>query len=128
MRRVVFAALLLLLSGCTLHYSKQALYEAVDPSPDATFVSEEDSGLFILSLFQVSEPDHFAVLLARAKKRYRCSKIHSIQLDYYSEIWLIVSFPIARITAICEPEGAAPPPAPPPAEPSPPPVSTSTST
>lgn len=90
-------------SGCTLHYSKQAITEAVDPSREATFISEEDSGLSLLSVFQVSEPDHFAVLLARAKRRYRCARIHSVQLDFYAEIWLIVSFPIARITAVCEP-------------------------
>ncbi len=95
-------------SGCTLHYSKQALTEAVEPSREATFISEEDSGLSLLSVFQVSEPDHFAVLLARAKRRYRCARMHSVQLDFYAEIWLIVSFPIARITAVCEPPAMTP--------------------
>ncbi|MEQ8982997.1 MAG: hypothetical protein RL846_33950 [Deltaproteobacteria bacterium] len=104
---VVLAAAL---SGCTLHYSRQAVVEAIEPSHDATFITEEDSGLSLLSLFLVSEPDHFGVLMARAKRRYRCARIHSVQLDYYAEVWLLVSFPIARITAICEPTLHAAPP------------------
>lgn len=103
MRWWIPLALATFLSGCTLHYSRQAISAAVEPSHDATFITEEDSGLSLLSLFQLSEPDHFAVLMARAKRRYRCSRIHSVQLDFYSEVWLLVSFPITRITAICEP-------------------------
>lgn len=99
-------ALFFVLSGCTLHYSKQAMFEAVEPSPDATFVSEEDSGLDLFGIVTLSEPDHFAVLVARAKRRYRCDRMHSIQLDYYSEFWILVAFPIVRITAVCEPPGA----------------------
>ena len=91
-------------AGCTVHHSKQALWAAPTepPSPNAVFVSEEDSGLSLLGLFVLSEPDHYAVLLDRAKRRHRCAKLNHAQLDFYTDHWLIVAFPIARITVVCE--------------------------
>ncbi|MCA9628259.1 MAG: hypothetical protein KC766_11360 [Myxococcales bacterium] len=92
-------------SGCTIHHSKQALYAANEPTPepDATFVQEEDSGLSLFGVFQIAEPDHYAVLLERARRRYRCSRIHHAQLDFFTDHWLLIAFPISRITAICDP-------------------------
>ena len=93
-----------LLSGCTFHHSRQALeYGGEPPTEEATFVSEEDSGLGLLAgLFLVSEPDHYSVLLERLRRRYKCSRLHHPQLDFYTDHWLIVSFPISRVTLICE--------------------------
>jgi hypothetical protein len=98
----------LLLGACTFHHSRQALeYGGEPPSKDATFVSEEDSGLALpFGLFLLSEPDHYTVLLERLRKRYRCARLHHPQLDFYTDHWLILSFPIARITAVCEPEAS----------------------
>ena len=108
--------LLLVCTSCTFHSSKQALSTGADhaPSPSAVFVTEEDSGLKILGLVQISEPDHYAVLLERARRRYRCARLTHAQLDFYTDYWVLVSFPIARITVVCEPEatGATRPPAP----------------
>jgi hypothetical protein len=72
------------------------------PPPDATFVTEEDSGLQLFGLFVLSEPDHYAVLLERARRHHRCSKLHHAQLDFFSDYWVIVAFPIARVTLVCE--------------------------
>jgi hypothetical protein len=96
---VVFA-----LAGCTVHHSRQALWaDAMDtPSEDATFVTEEDSGLTLLGLIQVASADHYAVLLERLKRRHDCTKIHHVQLDFFTDFWIIVGFPIARVTAVCE--------------------------
>ncbi len=97
-----------LLGGCTLQHSRQALQTGVEieASPDATFISEEDSGLGILAgLFLLSEPDHYVVLLERMRRRHRCGRIHSAQLDFYTDHWLLITFPIARVTAVCEPIG-----------------------
>jgi hypothetical protein len=101
------------LSGCTIHHSRQALWSprATPPSADATFVTEEDSGLSILGVFQVSDPDHYAVLLERARRRHSCQVIHHAQLDFYTDHWLLVGFPIARMTMLCEREPAATKPA-----------------
>lgn len=101
--------LLWLCTSCTFHTSKQALSTGGEqpPSPQATFVTEEDSGLQILGLIQVTEPDHYAVLLERARRRYRCARMTHAQLDFYSDHWVLVSFPITRITVVCEPEAAA---------------------
>lgn len=97
-------ALALALGGCTLHHSRQALWSprATPPSADATFITEEDSGLLILGVFQISDPDHYAVLLERARRRHNCQVIHHAQLDFYTDHWLLVGFPIARMTMICE--------------------------
>ena len=77
------------------------------PSSDATFVTEEDSGLMLLGVFELAEPDHYAVLLERARRRYHCQRFHHAQLDFYTDYWLIISFPISRLTLICE-KGPAP--------------------
>jgi len=103
----VFLALLLLLAGgCTWHHSRQALGPDyfTTPGDDATFVSEEDSGLTLLRVATLSEPDHYAVLIERMRRRYRCASIRHLQLDLYTDDWLILEFPIVRITAICERE------------------------
>jgi hypothetical protein len=93
-------------AACTWHHSKQALWSAADApaSPEARFVTEEDSGLSLLGIFVLSEPDHYAVLLERARRKHRCAKIHHAQLDFFTDHWLLVAFPISRITAVCEPE------------------------
>ena len=98
-------ATLLVLSGCTLHHSKQALVAGDEPppAPNATFVQEEDSGVSLLGLFEIAEPDHYAVLLERARRRYKCARIHHAQLDFFTDHWLPIAFPISRITAICDP-------------------------
>lgn len=90
--------------ACTLHHSKQALYAegAPTPSEEADFISAEDSGLLLFGFFQVSEPDHYAVLIERMRRKYKCRRIHHAQLDFYTDHWLIVAFPIARVTMLCE--------------------------
>ncbi len=91
-------------AGCTVPHSKQALgaVDARPPSDSAVFVSEEDSGLSLFGAISLSEPDHYAVLLERARRRHGCTALRHAQLDYYSDHWLIVAFPIARVTLVCE--------------------------
>ena len=98
------ALLLCAATGCTLHHSKQALGAADQPppKPDATFVTEEDSGLMLLGAFTLTEPDHYAVLLERARRRHHCGRMHHAQLDFFTDHWLIIAFPVARMTLICE--------------------------
>jgi hypothetical protein len=105
---------LLLVVGCTTHHSKQALWTDAyqTPSPDSTFVTEEDSGLLLFGLLTITEPDHYAVLLERARRRYQCARMAHAQLDFYTDHWLIVAFPISRITVICEPAAAVAEPVP----------------
>jgi hypothetical protein len=102
-----------LCGGCTIHHSRQALpphpqQDFAPPSDDARFVTEEDSGLAILGLFQLAEPDHYAVLLDRVKEQSSCGRMLYPQLDFYTDFWLLVSFPISRITLLCEPEAGSP--------------------
>jgi hypothetical protein len=101
-------ALLLASSGCTLYHSKQALApepaQAPPPNAAAHFVTEEDSGLQLLGLFVLAEPDHYAVLLERLRRDHRCTRLSYPQLDFYTDHWLLIAFPIARITSLCEPE------------------------
>jgi len=108
MSRAILVSLVALtaLAGCTLHHSKQALWtqDQAPPRASATFVTEEDSGLQLLGLFVLSEPDHYAVLLERARRRHRCARMHHAQLDFFTDHWIIVAFPISRITLICEAE------------------------
>ena len=103
------------LTGCTIHHSKSTLWSDPNavPPPDSVFVTSEDSGLSVLGLVTISEPDHYAVLLERARLRHRCRRINHVQLDFYTDHWLIVAFPISRATAICAPE-ASPKPSDPP--------------
>jgi hypothetical protein len=103
--------LLFAFSGCTFHHSKQALWtdSTEPPGKEATFVSEEDSGLALLGVFVLSEPDHYTVLLDRARRHHRCAKLTHAQLDFYTDNWLIVAFPIARVTLVCtRPDAPAP--------------------
>lgn len=104
MKITVIAALCATLAGCTLHHSKQALWAGnqPEPTPSSTFVTEEDSGLMLLGLFTLTEPDHYAVLLERARRRHRCERMHHAQLDFFTDHWLIVAFPVSRMTLICE--------------------------
>jgi hypothetical protein len=109
----IVAALSFASPACTLHHSKQALWTPAQApaSEDARFVTEEDSGLMLLGVFMLSEPDHYAVLLERVRREHRCRALHHAQLDFFTDHWLIISFPISRVTLICEPElerGAAP--------------------
>jgi hypothetical protein len=92
-------------SGCSFPLSKQALWTPAQgpPSGNAVFTSEEDSGLALFGLFHLNEPDHYAVLLERMRRRHNCARLHHVQLDFYLDHWLIVAFPISRVTAICEP-------------------------
>ncbi len=96
---------LILLGGCTVNHSRQALWNPQEepPSPTSTFISEEDSGLSLIGLLNLSEPDHYAVLLERARRRHHCGRLIHPQLDFYTDHWVVVSFSIARITALCEP-------------------------
>jgi hypothetical protein len=98
-------AVVVLASSCTLYHSKIPIAGNGDSevAPDAVFVTEDDSGLALLGIFVISEPDHYSVLVERARRRYKCERLHHIQLDFYSDYWLFVGFPIARITAICDP-------------------------
>jgi hypothetical protein len=116
------ALLLAPLLSCTLHHSKQALsadaVTGAPPPPDARFVTEEDSGLSIFGVFVLAEPDHYAVLLERLRRDHRCARLLYPQLDFYTDHWLLIAFPIARVTSLCEPElaiGPAAAPSPPPA-------------
>ncbi len=95
----------LLQAGCTIPLSKQALWTSqnVPPGNASTFIQEEDSGLSLLGLVQLSEPDHYAVMIERARKRNNCKRLHHAQLDYFLDHWLLIAFPIARVTAVCEP-------------------------
>ena len=103
------------LLGCTLHHSKQALSAdaaaGAPPTAEARFVTEEDSGISILGVFVLAEPDHYAVLLERMRRDHRCARLLYPQLDFYTDYWLLVAFPISRVTSLCEPEapgGASP--------------------
>jgi hypothetical protein len=103
---------LCVLGGCTLYHSKQALYAGAlpgEPPAAARFVTEEDSGLSIFGVFVLAEPDHYAVLLERLRRDHRCARLLYPQLDFYTDHWLLIAFPIARVTSLCEPEshGAA---------------------
>ena len=108
MRALVVSLTLAFAAGCTLHHSKQALSSGSSgpPGAGASFVTEEDSGLMLGGVISLAEPDHYAVLLERARRRYRCSRMHHAQLDFFTEHWIIVAFPIARMTLVCEEESA----------------------
>lgn len=95
---------LLALSGCTFYHSKQALSvgSSAPPAASATFVTEEDSGLSALGLITLTEPDHYAVLLERARKRHQCKRMSHAQFDFFTDYWIIVAFPISRLTLLCE--------------------------
>ncbi len=97
--------------SCTIPHSKQALWTGTEPVPraDSTFVTEEDSGLMLLGVITLTEPDHYAVLLERARRHYRCDRMHHAQLDFFTDHWLIVAFPVSRITLICERDPAKAP-------------------
>jgi hypothetical protein len=99
--------------GCTLQHSKQALFlepptEAAPPAGEAHFVTEEDSGLSIFGVFVLAEPDHYAVLLERMRRDHRCGRLLYPQLDFYTDHWLLIAFPIVRVTSLCAPEMPAP--------------------
>jgi hypothetical protein len=106
MKSLICAAILAVLGSvsCTWQHSKQALWAGSqpEPSPGATFVTEEDSGLMLFGAFTLAEPDHYAVLLERARRRHRCERMHHAQLDFFTDHWLIVAFPVSRMTLICE--------------------------
>ncbi len=104
LKALAVGATCLAASGCTLPVSKQALWSPLErtPSPHATFVTEEDSGLALFGLITLSEPDHYAVLLERARRRNKCTRLHHAQLDYFQDYWIIVAFPVARLTVLCD--------------------------
>jgi hypothetical protein len=101
-------------SSCTFYHSKQALSlgSSAPPQAQSVFVTEEDSGLMIAGLFTLTEPDHYAVLLERARRRHQCARMSHAQLDFFTDYWIIVAFPISRVTLVCErsraPSGGTP--------------------
>jgi hypothetical protein len=116
MRRLLLALSALAALGsnaCTIYHSKQALSvgSSAPPRPDATFITEEDSGLMLAGVITLTEPDHYSVLLERARRRHQCQRLSHAQLDFFTDYWIIVAFPISRVTLICErgplPESAA---------------------
>ena len=108
---IALALGLLSFTGCTLYHSKQALWpeppSGAPPAANARFVSEEDSGLSIFGVLVLAEPDHYAVLLERLRRDHRCARLLYPQLDFYTDHWFLIAFPIARITSLCEPEPEA---------------------
>jgi len=106
MMRILSLALVACLggAGCVLHHSKQALWSDLESIPDdaATFETEEDSGVSLFGIIQLAEPDHHAVLLERLRRRYQCARMHHVQLDFYTDHWLLIAFPISRVTLICD--------------------------
>jgi hypothetical protein len=104
---VVTGAVLLGLAatGCTVHHSRTAIAADLSqvPPPSSRFVSEDDSGLLLFGLVSLSEPDHYAVLLERVRRKHKCARISNAQLDFYTDHWLLVAFPVARVTVVCEP-------------------------
>jgi hypothetical protein len=100
---VVAAALA---SGCTFYHSKQVLHDSTRAAPtrDARFVTEDDAGFALAGFLVLTEPDHYAVLLERARRQHKCATLHHVQVDYYTDHWLLVGFPVTRLTAVCEPE------------------------
>lgn len=112
-----FLAIAALLVGvsCTLHQSRTAVPTQIPvpvPSEDSTFVTEEDSGFSLLGVFVITEPDHYAVLMERMRRRHNCSSLSHVQLDFFTDYWILVGFPIARLTAVCEPVRETPDPEP----------------
>lgn len=104
--RLAIAATLALGSvGCTVHHSRHALNPDLkaSPPPNSRFVSEDDSGLLLFGIVTLSEPDHYAVLVERARRKHRCGKLSQGQLDFFTEHWLLVGFPVVRVTLLCEP-------------------------
>jgi hypothetical protein len=57
-------------------------------------------------VFVLAEPDHYAVLLERMRRDHRCARLLYPQLDFYTDHWLLIAFPIARVTSLCEPESS----------------------
>jgi hypothetical protein len=92
-------------TGCTVHHSRTAIAADLNqvPPPSSRFVSEDDSGLLLFGLVSLSEPDHYAVLLERVRRKHKCARISNAQLDFYTDHWLLVAFPVARVTVVCEP-------------------------
>jgi hypothetical protein len=91
--------------GCTVHHSRQAVGADLDRVAPASsrFVTEDDSGLLLLGLISLSEPDHYSVLLERARRKHKCARLSQGELDFSTDHWLIVAFPVARLTLLCEP-------------------------
>ncbi|MBX3201538.1 MAG: hypothetical protein KF894_25605 [Labilithrix sp.] len=106
--RAAILACALACVGCTVHHSRTAIGGDAThvPPPAARFVSEDDSGLLIFGVLSLSEPDHYAVLLERIRRKHRCGRIAQAQLDFYTDHWLLVGFPVARVTVLCEPSVA----------------------
>lgn len=109
MRRLVLLLASLLASGCTIHHSRQALAQDIAAAPPkaSRFVSEDDSGLLLFGLVSLTEPDHYAVLLERVRRKHKCARLSHGQLDFFTEHWLLVGFPVVRLTLVCEPEASA---------------------
>lgn len=107
--RLVLVLLCVPCVACALPHSRQAMPSNTDapPSADARFVDEEDSGLLLFGFLRIAEADHYAALMARMRARYKCAALTYPQLDYFTDHWLVVAFPIVRVTAICEPERGA---------------------
>ena len=91
--------------GCTVHHSRQAIAADLTqaPPPNSRFVTEDDSGLLLFGAISLSEPDHYAVLVERLRRKHKCGRLSNAQLDFYTDHWLLVAFPVARVTAVCEP-------------------------
>ncbi len=91
--------------GCTVHHSRQAVGADLEhiPPGSSRFVTEDDGGLLLFGIISLSEPDHYSVLLERARRKHKCGHLAQGQLDFYTDHWLIVAFPVARLTLLCEP-------------------------
>ncbi len=110
MWRVLLASLLLLATaGCTIHHSREAIAGDLSyvPPPNTRFVSEDDSGLLLFGLISFSEPDHWAVLVERLRRKHQCGRLTQAELDFYTDYWILVAFPVARVTMLCEPVAPA---------------------
>lgn len=105
-RALGLTAIIALASGCTFYHGRQAISATIPDAPpadDATFVTEEDAGFALFGLIVFSEPAHYAVLLERARRRHGCARLTHVELDFRTDHFVLVGFPIARIRGLCAP-------------------------
>ena len=90
---------LCLLASCTMPYSRMVVNQNLQAS--GAKVEKTATGLYILGIWALSDPDPIPVIMYSMAAENGCSKLENADIDYWMTHYFVVGIPKIKITASC---------------------------
>jgi hypothetical protein len=96
---VLLVVACLSLAACVMPYSRTVVNQNLQASGEK--VEKVSTGLYILGLWAVSDPDPIPVIMYSLAAERACSKLENVDIDYWMTHYWVVGIPKVKITAAC---------------------------